>query len=256
MTHLQTVVTVSRAVADGYIEMAFEWPEFLSAPKPGQFFTLRPGRTTVPLLRRPFAFSGIDEFGAHFIFERRGQATEMLAGKRAGDPLDVLAPLGNFFPEPAPGVTSILVAGGIGVGPILYFANELAGQGARPLLVIGGRSTSKIPRVDQHSAVRLVVCTDDGSSGYCGTPTDYLEREVPEALASAVLYLCGPRGLLVAGHELAEQHDVRAWVSMEQTMGCAVGACMGCAVRVHGPQTYARVCTEGPVFDSRKIVWT
>lgn len=261
MTHLQTVVTGLTEVADGYFEMSFEWPEFVPGPAPGQFFTIRAGRATVPLLRRPFAFSGMDDRGALFIFERRGQATEILAGNRDGDPLDVLGPLGNCFPSPVEGRRPVLVAGGIGIGPILFFARALASAGSNPLLLLGGRSKAKIPQAPSTAGSELIVCTDDGTAGYGGTPIDYLrerygDRAQNGTLAASIeLYFCGPHGLLAAGHELADRWDVQAWVSMEQTMGCAVGACMGCAVRVHSPAEYARVCTEGPVFDSRMIVW-
>lgn len=261
MTHLQTVVSDLAEVADGYFEMSFEWPEFLNAPEPGQFFTIRAGRTTAPLLRRPFAFSGMDDRGAVFIFERRGPATDILAGKRPGDRLDVLGPLGNSFPFPKNGWRPILVAGGIGVGPIMYFCRTLAATGSNPLLLLGGRTSAKIPKVSGIPGSELVICTEDGTAGFGGTPIDYLREKYAEVARgqspspSVELYVCGPHGLLAAGHELAERWGARAWVSMEQTMGCAVGACMGCAVRVHSPAEYARVCTEGPVFDSRLIVW-
>jgi dihydroorotate dehydrogenase electron transfer subunit len=256
MTHLQTVVTRVREVADGYLEMGFEWPSFVDDPVPGQFFTLRPGNTSVPLLRRPFAFSAAERNEARFVFERRGKGTVMLAGKRAGDPLDVLGPLGNWFPAPAPERRPVLLAGGIGIGPVVFFAGRLVRRNQDPLLVIGGRTKSRVPTAIVPSTVDHHFCTDDGSLGFCGTPTDFLRDKRSEVLRDAELFICGPKGLLSAGNELAKEWDVPAWVSVEQTMGCAVGACMGCVVRVHGPEEYARVCSEGPVFPSREIVWT
>ena len=265
MTHVKTAVAGLREIADGYFEMTFDWPPFLEPPVPGQFFTVRPSASTVPLLRRPFAFSAFSGEKAGFIFERRGEGTQILAGKRPGDTLDVLGPLGNCFPEPAPGRRPILIAGGIGVGPIYYYAASLAARGFRPLMVVGARSADSLAsptimgRVDAVSTtydalVETVICTDDGSVGFCGTPIDYLARQDEDS--NCEFFLCGPHGLLAAGHFLANEWGVPAWVSMEQTMGCAVGACMGCAVRVHGDRQYARVCTEGPIFESKEIVWT
>ncbi len=98
--------------------------------------------------------------------------------------------------------------------------------------------------------------TDDGSRGFHGTVIDYLLDAGIGTKTPALLYGCGPDPMLQALAAFSEERRLSIWVSMEQTMGCAVGACMGCAIPVHGPARFARVCTEGPVFDGREIVWT
>jgi len=132
-------------------------------------------------------------------------------------------------------------------------------------LVFGCRSTDELPACKDLAELGAVFCTDDGSRGFRGTVADYLESgnletEKPEQhgepAAQLELYACGPTPMLAAVARLAEQRQTPCWVSMEQTLGCSMGACMGCVIRTTHPSGYARVCTEGPVFSSREIRWT
>ncbi len=249
-------------VANDYYQMDFEWPRDVPPPMPGQFFTVRVKDSVVPLLRRPFGVSGFDpgtDGGspavASMIYWRRGPGTVLLAGYDPGDIIGVMGPLGVGFPHPSDGAIPMLVAGGVGIGPILYLANALAAGGSAPLLLIGARTAASLPRINAHHRVQVRRATDDGSIGFHGTAIDLLEQTVSIAAGPMEIYLCGPHAMLRAGHDCASRHGLPAWVSMEQTMGCAVGACMGCAVRVHGDVRFARVCTEGPVFRSTEIAW-
>ena len=245
-------------VARDYMQMDFSWPEHVASPEPGQFLTVRAGAGPVPLLRRPFgvsAFRSGPDAAASMIYWRRGTGTRILSGYEPGDSMSVMAPLGVGFPAPSQGTVPLLVAGGVGIGPILYFANTLAGSGFHPVLLLGARTKAYLPTMAIHPAVQLRLATDDGSEGFSGTAIDLLRRTIGVTAGTLELYLCGPDPMLRAGHYVALEHNIPTWVSMEQTMGCAVGACMGCAVRVTGPDQYARVCTEGPVFRSTEIVW-
>jgi dihydroorotate dehydrogenase electron transfer subunit len=245
-------------VAADYLELTFTWDG--PFPRPGQFFTVRVDRSPTPLLRRPFGFSQVNraesQNTASTIYWRRGPATRLMAGRTPGDALEVLGPLGTPFPEPADGALPILVAGGVGVGPILFLANELAASGRPAILVIGARTEAGLPRRMPAEGTTVHYTTDDGSYGESGTAIDLLERIVVASQASdqVELYLCGPEPMLEAGSRLAARYGVSAWVAMEQTMGCAVGACMGCAIPLFSGG-YARVCTEGPVFDAATIDW-
>lgn len=258
MAHIVTTVLENRPVAQDYYELRMAWPSWAQVPQPGQFLTVRTVEGPVPLLRRPFAFSGYDrgDSSASFIYQRRGAATTLLTAKRPFDSLDILAPLGNGFPDPASGRKPVLIAGGIGVGPMLFLAERFSRNPYPGILVLGARSAPFLPRVVLSRSVRTVLCTDDGSAGRQGSAVDIAAEEISHDGCAPELYLCGPHAMLEAGHALALQLDAPAWVSMEQTMGCAVGACMGCVVPVHGGEQYARVCIEGPVFESRTIVWS
>lgn len=249
--------------------MVFSWPDDLEAPSPGQFVSIKSLGTTDLVLRRPFAIAGFDLDGglASIIYQRRGKATSMLSAKRASDTIDVIGPLGNSFPvdfEEAP----VLVGGGVGLGPILYFGNWLVDHGMRPTVVLGFRDESFVPSMFRETGpaasgirpVRFepVVCTDDGSVGYHGTTVGWLRAaaaEAPSRFAGAVLHTCGPNAMMAACSSFCEERRVRCWVSMEQVMGCGVGACIGCAIPVTGRSRFARVCTEGPVFGGNQIAW-
>jgi dihydroorotate dehydrogenase electron transfer subunit len=140
-----------------------------------------------------------------------------------------------------------------------FFAERLAES--RPLIVVGARTVSLLPDLSLPADVELVTATDDGSRGHPGTVLDYLsdsERSGSLALnaETAVMYACGPWPMLGAAAQFAAERGIECFVSVEQTMGCAVGACMGCAVRVKGTEKFARVCTEGPIFRSERLVWT
>lgn len=260
MPLFETAIVANREVARDYFCIDFTWPDDAPRPQPGQFVTIRVADSPVPLLRRPFGVSAFTDSTskpaqASMIYWRRGPATTMLAGFEPGDELAVMGPLGVGFPDPGDGAVPILVAGGVGIGPILYFANELAARGRAPIMLTGARTESGLPTVDVDARVQVRRATDDGTFGFHGTAIELLEQTIDITSGDLELYLCGPDPMLRAGHECAERHGIPAWVALEQTMGCAVGACMGCAVRVRGPEQYARVCTEGPVFRSTEIVW-
>lgn len=258
MEHHSTLVLRNRSIAKDYFELHFAWPDGLEAPKPGQFLTIRIADTAMPLLRRPFAISCYDRRSrtAGIIYQRVGPATSILAAADAGDMLDMLIPLGNWFPQPESRAQPVLVAGGVGMGPIFYFAQALRSEGRKPTLILGARNVAFIPSDDVIEGLEPMVCTDDGSRGFAGTVVDYLADGDFGQGGRSHLYACGPTPMLEALAAFAAERRLPLWVSMEQTMGCAVGACMGCAIPVHGPARYARVCTEGPVFDAKEIVWT
>ena len=180
----------------------------------------------------------------------------MMAGLNNESTIEVLSPLGNSFTVPEKGAAPLLVAGGIGLGPILYLARDLDEKGYAPQLVFGCRTKELLPDLPALTNGRIHYCTDDGSAGFKGTAVDFLRSLDWDSLTTPALYSCGPMGMLKACHELAEEKGIFSETAMEQMMACGVGACMGCAIEVNGPEKYARVCKEGPVFDSRRIKWT
>lgn len=261
MHHLHATVIHNRPAARGYLSLRFSWPETSPVPKPGQFLTIRVSDSPVPLLRRPFAFSDTGDGWAEILYEKRGTATTLLGGLQQGDSLDLLGPLGNSFSPPREHRRPVLIGGGIGMGPVLYWSRILAAQGYRPLLIIGARDKGLIPDLDLPRGIDFLPATDDGSLGFHGTVVDclvnYIENHPEAEHGNLELYSCGPNPMMRALHSWSRGQLPPAplWVSMEQTMGCAVGACMGCVVKVHGEKPFARVCMEGPVFDSSLIDW-
>ena len=259
MQQFTASILSNEQVARGYFRLAFRWPKDLIAPAPGQFVTIRSTACLDPLLRRPFAVSSFDlcQRIAAFVYERRGKATNIITAMAAGDSLDVLGPLGNQFPNVEPGNIPILICGGIGFGPIYFLAISQMLEGIEQKVVIGARTADLIPKVpypkSNDGTSIFSFCTDDGSMGVKGTAIDCLSSFDESYIGRADLYACGPNAMLHACTKFAEQRKMQCWVSVEQVMGCGVGACMGCAVKTK--TGFARVCTEGPVFDARDMVW-
>jgi dihydroorotate dehydrogenase electron transfer subunit len=262
----------NRPIAESWRELVLRWDEKAGEPEPGQFLTLRVSGFSDPLLRRPFAFAGYDRGGssrggagsnpgpsASVIYQIRGGATRLLAELAPGSRIDVIGPLGRGFPLPQMDEKTIIAGGGIGLGPLLFLAAFIAGEGrAAPLVALGFRGASLLPSIALPEGA--VICTDDGSAGFRGTPVDWISRALPagqgEAAGSdARLYGCGPAPMLAALAELAAERLWRASLSAEQWMACGVGACMGCALRRADGSGYLRACADGPVFDSREIDW-
>lgn len=256
MYQFNAAIRKNRPVARGFYEMSFSWDPSAPAPLPGQFFTLRVSDTTAPLLRRPFAFSGFDpdEQTASFIYQKRGTATEILAGKAIDETIDTIGPFGNSFDLNWNG-PAIVLAGGIGLGPMIFLASALSAVARETVFVFGCRSREFIPPGDVFNSTTPLFCTDDGSEGFTGTVIDYLHTLPPHNFTDATIYACGPHVMLKAAHDFATAKNLVCEVSMEQTMACGVGACMGCVVQVHREPGFARVCKDGPIFKSGDIKW-
>ncbi len=260
MKNFKSTILSQRSIAKGYMEMSFLWPEECETPRPGQFLTIRIQKQPVPLLRRPFALSGFNRESrtASIIYQIRGTGTEILSDLSEGSDLDVLSPLGNSFTFPTVGEKPLLIAGGIGLGPILFFARELDQAGQKPVLIFGCRDRSLIPDLAPLKNGRIQFCTDDGSEGFHGTSVDYMNSLESSELEGARIYSCGPAPMLKACHNFAIERELPCETAMEEMMACGVGACMGCVVELAEDQDrqYARVCKDGPVFQSRMIKWT
>jgi dihydroorotate dehydrogenase electron transfer subunit len=256
MKQFNAKILRNRQICADFYEMAFAWDSQATLPAPGQFFTVRVSQDTVPLLRRPFAVSSFDEKTrtAAMIYQRRGRGTEILCAKRKGDEIDVLGPLGRPFPLPERGQKALLVAGGIGVGPVLSLARLLKHRGNDLKMIFGCRTALLVPRLAAFASLTPAICTDDGSAGFRGTAGDFLKSIEKSIGVETVLYACGPMAMLKSCHEFARSRGIVCHVSVEQIMACGVGACMGCAVRA-ARGGYVRVCTEGPVFEAGEIAW-
>lgn len=246
-------------VADGYREIQLSASGLNALP--GQFFTILPENYPMSMMRRPFAYSDVTDDGFSFVYEIRGRNTADLAKLEEGSTVDWIGPLGSAYPLPPAGLKPVLVAGGIGVGPILFLAREIAAAGIESTVVLGARSAALVPDLAWPSAADVRVCTDDGSLGIHGTVIDGLAGL---DISNSEFFSCGPHPMMAAVHRLAKSAGRQCWVSMEEMMACGVGACQGCAVPVLDEKdikndlsrpSYKRACLEGPIFNSREISW-
>ncbi|HUS79707.1 MAG TPA: dihydroorotate dehydrogenase electron transfer subunit [Armatimonadota bacterium] len=248
-------------VAPGHYLLYLRCPEIAAAARPGQFVHLRVSRGIDPLLRRPFSVMLAEPGSGHIrlLVRVAGRGTEAIASHAEGTEYDLLGPLGNGWELPGDDEDVFLVGGGVGVAPLIFLADHLRmsdnrshvhslqGAASEELLVCWTEFSS---RCDQFTAA-----TEDGSAGEEGLITRVLAAELGSRPPDR-LYTCGPQGMLAAVARMCAEAGVPCQVSMEQWMGCGVGACLGCVVpAAAGPDSYVRVCTEGPVFDANDIAW-
>ena len=245
-----TAEIIRSVIASGGIcDMLVKSPETAGIAKPGQFAqVLVPGKT----LRRPISFCDINgEDGTlRFVFHIRGEGTKYLANMKPGDNLNMLAPLGNGFDLGA-SRHALFVGGGIGVPPLLTASKRF---GTDAVLAAGFKNKENIILKEdfEKNGCKVLIATDDGSYGHHGLVTDMIKD-----LDFDAVYACGPVPMLKAVSAAAEQRGVLCYVSMEERMACGIGACLGCAVKLRGEngEYYGHVCKDGPVFDSRSVVW-
>ena len=269
-------------VCPGHFCLTLRAPDFPWA-RPGQFVHLGPHNQTAapgpgaPFLRRAFSIAGLRRTGEgcelDLIYRVVGAGTRWLAGLQRGDHVDLIGPLGNAFPTPGADTTAWLVAGGVGLPPVWWFAQELAGSGRSAVLFVGARHQDQIPlsvhqtgstvRADKLPDTDLVLATDDGSAGFHGTVAQALAERVggTEAdLGRITVFTCGPEAMLRAVAELCAARSMTCHVCLERSMACGIGTCQSCVVRVRDPADpdgwrYVPCCTDGPVFDASEVIW-
>jgi dihydroorotate dehydrogenase electron transfer subunit len=256
----QARVLSQRRAGNGYYRIILQAPSLSRQARPGQFVMLRVSGGLDPLLARPFGIASVPSRSSIEVYYRVvGRGTTILTAVKPGSMLTVVGPVGNGFPPPGKGETPLLVAGGSGFPPLLFFAVR---YGRRAHLFAGSRDRACMPpaaamRVFRSQVAAVHFATEDGSCGTCGFVTDalaaYLDR-APADRDRKVIYACGPQPMLAAVGRLAAERSLTCLVSLEERMACGLGACMGCAVPVKAGG-YRRVCREGPVFDSREIEW-
>jgi len=231
-------------------KMTLYSPELARPAKPGQFVHIKCGEGN--FLRRPISVCNAQGDTLTLVFERKGAGTRYLSERRAGEKLDILGPLGNGF-ELRKG-RYLLVGGGIGVPPLLYAAKSAESADA----VLGFRTKDAVILEDEFRAAcdEVTVATDDGSYGTYGTIAAPL-REMLASGGYAGVLACGPRAMLRAVAEICAEHSVPCQVSMEERMGCGVGACLVCACKTRegGARAMRRVCKDGPVFWAEEVCW-
>ena len=221
---------------------------------PGQFVHVKCGEGL--LLRRPISVCSCQEDVPNdFIaiaFEVRGDGTRWLAQRKVGDTLDVMGLLGNGFSIKPKG-RYLLVGGGIGIPPMRGCAQATEG---RSTAILGGRSKDKIilQSCFNDECAKVLIATDDGSLGHHGFVDALVRQELEQDKGYDGVLACGPKPMLRNVAKVAEEFGIPCQVSMEERMGCGVGACLVCACDM-ADGSRKHVCKDGPVFDSEEVDW-
>jgi dihydroorotate dehydrogenase electron transfer subunit len=226
-------------------------------PEPGQFAMLTAaedwggGEEQRPLLPRAFSIARRKDSESHFLLEDVGPGTKRLCELRAGERVWVLGPLGRGFQAPHDGRRAILVGGGVGIAPLAILQDLLlASPHPSPVgVLLGFRDRARVKGAELLVGAR--VASDDGSAGHHGLVTDLLAEELAKD-HHAVVYACGPAGMLEGIRAMCEQQQVPTQLALEAGMACGYGACFGCVVpRRDGG--YLRVCVDGPVVNGAEL---
>lgn len=274
------VVVRNRPLTGGHFLLDLDAPRQAQATRPGQFAMVRLLEHSDVLLRRPMSIYDVKprvlrgRESTHatapeiiqLLYKIVGRGTRLMAMLKPGDQVELLAPLGHgFFEEEylpvARAVDEVLhVAGGIGIAALLLPARQLAQAGVRQRLFFGGRTRDDLVGTEDFESYveEMILATENGSEGHKGFVTAPLENYLAARRDRKFLLMaCGPWAMLRATVYLANRFGHPCLVSMENRMGCGLGVCLGCSIRVEGTghAAYERVCTEGPVFRAEHVVW-
>lgn len=227
----------------------------IKEPEPGQFYMVGNADNRDPLLKRPFSLFRRTADGIQILYRVKGRATIALRERPEGAVMDITGPLGNSYPIPDGEVVPLIIAGGIGIASVYSLIQSFNGKA---YVFYGARSGEDLLFIDEirELARELYITTDDGSYGEKGNIIDilnvFLTKKSELLSRNLVLYACGPRPMFEPVNRLAREKKITAYISMEETMACGIGVCLGCVVKtVNG---YERVCKEGPVFSIDKVV--
>ncbi|MDD5504735.1 MAG: dihydroorotate dehydrogenase electron transfer subunit [Candidatus Omnitrophica bacterium] len=282
MQKLQTKaeILINKEIAPGHFKMALCIEGFAGKARPGQFLHIRAGAGYEPLLRRPISVHRISDRQdiVELLYKVNGKGTQLMSRRSKGTFLDVIGPLGNGFKVPKGQSNFVLIAGGMGVAPLVALADRLATYRKKAItVIIGAKDAASVVCVKEFQEIgaKVIVVTEDGSRGDRGLATAMLEKIIgdfdirkaslragPRSVSDVTigdyapevgLYACGPMGMLASVAKIVKPYKIKTQGSFEERMGCGVGACFGCAIKTQ--RGYERVCKEGPVFDLADIVW-
>ena len=258
-----TIIISHRLIKGGYRLLTLKSSKIAPRVLPGQFVHLRVPSPADAVLRRPFSVFRTQAGRLAILYKTVGKGTQAMESLHTGDEVNLVGPLGNGYPNVLKNSLPVLVAGGYGMAALYLMAQRARVKG---IVFVGGKCTDDILCADDFRRLgwNVRVATEDGSAGQKGLVTRILDAWLNKDLRGRTpeFFACGPNGLLKAICKRVVRRGWNGWVSMDRHMGCGLGACLACVQKVRKQDaagketwTWARVCTEGPVFACREIVW-
>ena len=251
---LDLTVNSVEALSDKHVLIKLTDDKPLPEMLPGQFVEVRVDNTPSTFLRRPISINNVDydHNELWLLVAAVGDGTRQLQKLQKGDRLNSVLPLGNSFTMPTDSTQKVLlVGGGVGVAPLLYFGKRIKAMGGEPTFLLGARSAKDVLERELFEQVgRVLITTEDGSEGEKGFVTNHsvLAQEHFDRIST-----CGPKPMMMAVARYAFKNDIECEVSLENKMACGVGACLCCVEKtVEGNKC---VCKEGPVMNIKKLTW-
>ena len=251
---LDLTVNNVEALSDKHVLIKLTDDKPLPEMLPGQFVEVRVDNSPSTFLRRPISINNVDydRNELWLLVAAVGDGTRQLQKLQKGDRLNCMLPLGNSFTMPTDSTQKVLlVGGGVGVAPLLYFGKRIKAMGGEPTFLLGARSAKDVLERELFEQVgRVFITTEDGSEGEKGFVTNHsvLAQEHFDRIST-----CGPKPMMMAVARYAFKNDIECEVSLENKMACGVGACLCCVEKtVEGNKC---VCKEGPVMNIKKLTW-
>lgn len=242
-------------IIEGIYKFTLKAEPIAKTAKAGKFIEIQVSTTGEPFLRRPISIYSIDDDKIEIIFQVKGKGTEILSEKKVGDVINVLGPLGygTFSVDNYKKVA--IIGGGIGTYPLYELAKQLKGK-ADVTMYMGFRNKDLVTLEKEFEDVcnKVVITTDDGSYKQKGFALDVLKEDCKKEKPD-IIFACGPLPMLKAVQAFVLEENIPCEISLEERMGCGIGACLGCAVKVISGKEprYGHVCKEGPVFKATDV---
>ena len=249
-------ITELKKLQKGVFSLKVKSHELTENAKCGQFVNVYLDSKKL-LLPRPISIADVNGDELRLVFQVVGEGTKAIIEMKDGDTIRISTPLGNGYDisSVTKGDKVILFGGGIGVPPLVYLAKTLKRMGADVTCIFGYRDETFLNDELSAMGIDVRVTTDSGRAGYHGNVLEYF---IENRLRADYYYACGPRVMLKAVASHLHENGQFVYASMEERMGCGYGACVGCAIDVfdeNHDKVRLKVCKDGPVFDSRKVVW-
>ncbi len=203
------------------------------------------------LLRRPISIHRVDRSKLAVLYAKLGQGTQWLSKQKEYAIIDILGPLGNGYSINDDAENLLLVAGGMGIAPLMFLAESATSKGKKVTLLLGAQKAETVfPDSLLPAGIQYIVTTDDGSMGIKGRTTDILPDYLDEADR---IFACGPAPMYRTMNKYNLLKDKPCQISLEIRMACGMGVCYGCAIKTK--QGLNQVCHDGPVFDFADVLW-
>jgi len=238
------------------LKFSVKAPSIVKDARPGNFIEIRVSDQMDPFLRRPISIFNIDGDIVEFIFQVKGRGTELLSKIEVGKLIDIMGPLGKGTFKVQEYNNVAIIGGGIGTYPLYELTKELKGK-ANLNVYLGFRDKSLVTCEKEFEEIglnKLVVTTDDGSYKEKGFAIDFMKKDIEEHKVD-MIFACGPLPMLKAVRSYAIENNIPCQISLEERMGCGIGACLGCAVKFNSGEdiVYKHVCKDGPVFFAKDV---
>jgi len=246
-------VTDNKLLTKEFFILELTGKDKLPEIKPGQFLQAKIENSPSTFLRRPFSVHDVDydKNTIKLLVQIAGKGTEALSMLKKGDELDIIFPLGNSFSLPEKGTRPLLIGGGCGIAPLLFLGKYLRSNGFVPDILLGFRSAERVIEFEEYKETGSVfITTEDGSLGEKGFVTGHSILSESEY---DIVYCCGPDAMMKAVAKYSKTKNITCEVSLENLMGCGIGACLCCIVETDRGNLCT--CTDGPVFNIKELKW-